>query len=139
MGRTAIIGFGCAGYYAAKTLREGAPEMQIDVYSDTARAPYNPMLTTYFVSRKITQEEMFPFGDLESIRRELNLNVLTQTKVLHLNAMKRIILVHCFSCLFFNSRISEFFYGCHSLSNFSFLFMHCLLILFSYFCFLVVH
>ncbi len=91
MGRTAIIGFGCAGYYAAKTLREGAPEMQIDVYSDTARAPYNPMLTTYFVSGKITQEEMFPFGDLESIRRELNLNVLTQTKVLYLNAMKRII------------------------------------------------
>ena len=89
MGRTAIIGFGCAGYYAAKTLREGAPEMQIDVYSDTALAPYNPMLTTYFVSKKIKQEGMFPFGDLETVRRELNLNVLAQTKVLHLNAKQR--------------------------------------------------
>jgi len=39
----AVIGFGCAGYSAAKTLRELDPEAQIDVYSNTPDAPANPM------------------------------------------------------------------------------------------------
>ncbi len=91
MGRTAIIGFGCAGYHAAKTLREGDPHRAIDVYSDTAEAPYNPMLTTYFVSEKIGQEGMFPFGDLEQVRKELNVNILTRTKVTCLHARKRVV------------------------------------------------
>ena len=91
MGRTAIIGFGCAGYHAAKTLREGSPEMEIDVYSGTARAPYNPMLTTYFVSGKIQQEGLFPFGDLEPIRRELDLNILTGSPVTRLYARERVV------------------------------------------------
>lgn len=91
MGKTAIIGFGCAGYHAAKTLRMHDPDMIIDVYSDTARAPYNPMLTTYYVSEKIRQEGMFPFGDLDEICKELNLNVLTNTKVQRLYAQKRIV------------------------------------------------
>ena len=91
MGRTAIIGFGCAGYHAAKTLREGSPEMEIDVYSATARAPYNPMLTTYFVSGKIPKEELFPFGDLKTLRKELDLNVLTDSPVTRLYARERVV------------------------------------------------
>ena len=91
MGRTAIIGFGCAGYHAAKTLREHDPNAVIDVYSDTAEAPYNPMLTTYFVSEKIQQEEMFPFGDFECVRKELGVNILANTKVTRLYARERVV------------------------------------------------
>ena len=91
MGRTAIIGFGCAGYHAAKTLRERDPDAVIDIYSDTAQAPYNPMLTTYFVSEKIAQEGMFPFGNLEQVRAELRANILTETKVIRLHAKERVV------------------------------------------------
>ncbi len=91
MGRTAIIGFGCAGYHAAKTLREGDPHGVIDIYSDTTEAPYNPMLTTYFVSEKIGQGGMFPFGDLEQIQAELNANILTEAKVTRLHAGQRVV------------------------------------------------
>ena len=65
--------------------------MVIDVYSDTAEAPYNPMLTTYFVSEKIRQEGMFPFGNLEEIRAELGVNILTQHKVTRLYAKERVV------------------------------------------------
>ena len=91
MGRTAIIGFGCAGYHAAKTLRAGDPHRVIDIYSDTAEAPYNPMLTTYYVSEKIEPKGMFPFGDLEQVRSELGVNILTETKVTHLYAEERVV------------------------------------------------
>ena len=49
----AIIGFGCAGYYAARTIRENDPEGQITVFSEHDYAPYNPMLTTYYAAGKI--------------------------------------------------------------------------------------
>ncbi len=95
MGRTAIIGFGCAGYHAAKTLRENGYTGDIDVYSDTNEAPYNPMLTTYFVSEKIGQEAMFPFGDLDTIRAKLDLHVLTGAKVTHLHTNERFVETEC--------------------------------------------
>ena len=91
MGRTAIIGFGCAGYHAARTLRQNDPDAVIDIYSDTVEAPYNPMLTTYFVSEKIGQEGMFPFGDLEQVRSELGANILTESKVTRLYANERLV------------------------------------------------
>ena len=65
--------------------------MHIDVYSDTALAPYNPMLTTYFVSEKIEREGLFPFGDLQSICKDLKLNVWTESAVKRLHAQKRIV------------------------------------------------
>ena len=46
----AVIGFGCAGYNAVKAIRENGKDFEIDVYSNTNEAPYNPMLTTYYVS-----------------------------------------------------------------------------------------
>ena len=91
MGSVAILGFGCAGYHAAKTLRENGYTSSIDVYSDTSEAPYNPMLTTYFVSEKIRHEGMFPFGDLNTICTELNIHARTSTKVTRLHAKKRIV------------------------------------------------
>lgn len=91
MGKTAIIGFGCAGYHAARTLREHDSAARIDVYSDTAQAPSNPMLTTYYVSEKIKREEMYPFGALAEICGRLDLNVLTDTPVKALRARERVV------------------------------------------------
>ena len=65
----AIIGFGTAGYHAAKAIREADRTGRIDVY-------YNPMLTTYYVSGKLSYEAMFPFGSLEEIKKELDLNMI---------------------------------------------------------------
>lgn len=87
----AIIGFGCAGYHAAKTLRENGYRGVIDVYSDTDEAPYNPMLTTYFVSEKIRREGMYPFGTLKEICAQLGVNVHTQTRVTRLHAKERVV------------------------------------------------
>ena len=86
MGRTAIVGLGWAGRHAAKTLRAGAPKMQIDVCSGTACAPYNPMLTTCFASGKLREEGLFPFGDLETVRKAPDLNILTESPVTPLPA-----------------------------------------------------
>lgn len=75
MSRYAIVGFGCAGYHAARELRRLKPEAEIAVYSNTADAPANPMLTTYYVSGKISREEVFPLGKKEDIIRELNISL----------------------------------------------------------------
>ncbi len=74
MKKTAIIGFGGAGYNAAKEIRARDPETVIDVYSDTNIGPYNPMLTTYYVKGAIPYDALFPFGSLEKIQAELKLN-----------------------------------------------------------------
>ena len=74
MKKVAIIGFGGAGYNAAKEIRARDPEAVIDVYSDTNIGPYNPMLTTYYVKGAIPYDALFPFGDLETIKANLKLN-----------------------------------------------------------------
>ncbi|WP_298035212.1 NAD(P)/FAD-dependent oxidoreductase [uncultured Dysosmobacter sp.] len=81
MKKYAIIGFGGAGYNAAKEVRQRDPEAVIDVYSDTDTGPYNPMLTTYYVKGAIPYDALFPFGDLEAVKRELNLNIHTDCPV----------------------------------------------------------
>lgn len=67
MKRTAVIGFGCAGYHALKAMREHGYGGEIHVYSNTDTPPANPMLTTYYVSGKLPHAGMFPFGSLEEI------------------------------------------------------------------------
>ena len=81
MAEYAIIGFGCAGYYGAKTIRENDPDGKITVFSEHEYSPYNPMLTTYYVANKIPFEGMFPFGDMYKIKEELGLNVISGKKV----------------------------------------------------------
>ncbi len=83
----AIIGFGTAGYHAAKAIRETDAEAEIYVYSHTGEGPYNPMLTTYHVSGKLSYQAMFPFGTLEEIKKELRLCVISH-KVLRLWALE---------------------------------------------------
>jgi len=63
-----IVGFGTAGYHAVKAIRQHDKNGKIDVYCNTGMAPYNPMLTTYYASGKLSYEGMFPFGDLQTIQ-----------------------------------------------------------------------
>ena len=53
MRRAAIVGFGGAGYSAARALRARDPQAEIHVYTDTGLGPCNPMLTTYYVKGAI--------------------------------------------------------------------------------------
>ena len=75
----AIIGFGCAGYYGAKAIRENDPDGTIAVYSEHGYSPYNPMLTTYYAAGRLPYEALFPFGSLEEVERKLS-------PVLHMDA-----------------------------------------------------
>ena len=86
MAEYGIIGFGCAGYYGAKAIRENDPEGKITVFSQHQYSPYNPMLTTYYVANKIPFEGMFPFGDMYKIKEELGLNVISGKSVAKVNA-----------------------------------------------------
>lgn len=86
----AIVGFGCAGYYAAKTLSEQCPDCRIDVYSDTAEPPANPMLTTYYVAGKMPRALQFPFGTMEEILASMpNVRVMARTLVVSVHAPER--------------------------------------------------
>ena len=89
MNKIAIIGFGGAGYNAAKEVRRLDAEAVIDVYSDTDIGPYNPMLTTYFVKGAIPYDALFPFGNLEKIEKDLNLNFHANTPVVGLDPASR--------------------------------------------------
>ena len=81
-----IIGFGCAGYYAAKTIRENDAGGTIAVFSEHGYAPYNPMLTTYYAAGRIPFNALFPFGSMEDIRSSLKLDVHTGTKACRVDA-----------------------------------------------------
>ena len=82
----AIVGFGCAGYYGAKAIRENDPTGTITVFSEHSYSPYNPMLTTYYVAGKIPFEGLFPFGNMDKIAKELNLNVVSGRRVTKVDA-----------------------------------------------------
>ncbi|MBQ6592178.1 MAG: FAD-dependent oxidoreductase [Solobacterium sp.] len=88
-----IVGFGCAGYYAARTIRNNDPGGKITVFSDHPYAPYNPMLTTYYAAGKIPFEMLFPFGDLETLEKELDLEIRTDTAVEKVSTSDRTVLL----------------------------------------------
>ena len=89
MKRLAIVGFGGAGYNAAKAARSVSPDAEIDVYTDTDVGPYTPMLTTYYVKNAIAYDTLFPFGALEKIAQSLRLNIHTGCPVTGLLAQER--------------------------------------------------
>ncbi len=68
--KTAVVGFGCAGYHAVKAMREHGYDGEIDVYTDSDWAPGNPMLTTYYIYGKIRKEGTMPFGAMEEIQKQ---------------------------------------------------------------------
>lgn len=87
MEKYAIVGFGCAGYHAAKALRDSNFSGEIHVYERTGEPPANPMLTTYYASDKLSLEGAYPFGKTEDIKRELSLDFKENTivKKIHLH------------------------------------------------------
>lgn len=81
MARIIIAGFGCAGYSAVKAMREAGCQDEILVFSNVAEAPYNPMLTTYYISGKVGRSGMFPFGTLSEIASKYDLVAHTEKTV----------------------------------------------------------
>ena len=73
--RYAIIGFGCAGYHAAKAIRAQDPDGEIHVFESEQHPPANPMLTTYYAGGALAEQHRFPFGGLEKVQKELSLNL----------------------------------------------------------------
>lgn len=89
MASYAIIGFGCAGYYALTAIREHDSQGVVDIYSEHPDAPYNPMLTTYYASNRLRYEGLFPFGTLEDIAASYKAQIYSNTKVVGLDADSR--------------------------------------------------
>lgn len=75
MVRYAIIGFGNAGYHAARAIRERDAGGEIHVFTDTELPPANPMLTTYYVKGALDWEDTFPYGPMERIAADLGLTL----------------------------------------------------------------
>ncbi|NTV88760.1 MAG: FAD-dependent oxidoreductase [Clostridiales bacterium] len=75
MKRFAIVGFGCAGYNAACSIRNILTDSRIDVFDAVETAPANPMLTTYYAGNRINRDQVFPFGPMKTIQSSLNLNI----------------------------------------------------------------
>lgn len=91
MKKIAIIGFGGAGYNAAKAVRAYDTDADIHVYSDTGIGPYNPMLTTYYVKGAIDYAALFPFGSLDEIVERLSVRVHRETCVVGMDAKRKIL------------------------------------------------
>ena len=89
MQRTAIIGFGCAGFHAAKSMREHGYDGEIHIYSNTDAPPANPMLTTYYVTGALAYEGMFPFGALDVLQEEYGLIIHRNEPVAALDSAQR--------------------------------------------------
>lgn len=89
MQRTAIIGFGCAGFHAAKSMREHGYDGEIHIYSNTDTPPANPMLTTYYVTGALAYEGMFPFGALDVLQEEYGLIIHRNEPVASLDSAQR--------------------------------------------------
>lgn len=89
MERYAIIGFGSAGFAALKAIRESGCDAQVEVYSEHGYAPYNPMLTTYYIKGAIPYEAMFPLGSLDEIAERYNCAICTNTRVVSMNPEER--------------------------------------------------
>ena len=61
--RIAIIGNGCAAAECVIALRKHGYYDEIRLFADNRNEIANPMLTTYYASRRIPFEYMFHYGD----------------------------------------------------------------------------
>ena len=93
MKRYAIIGFGCAGYSAAKALRQAGWQGELHVYERTLEPPANPMLTTYSASGKLPEKGAYPFGSLEAIAPKLGLTLHSGAVVRRIRAEDRAVIL----------------------------------------------
>lgn len=86
MNKTAIIGFGRAGHATAESMRDSGYTGEIHIFESEGYGPANPMLTTYYASKKIEHEKMFPFGDMDKVADELNLIIHKNIRVERIDA-----------------------------------------------------
>lgn len=89
MEKTAIIGFGCAGYHALRAMRQQGYQGEIHVYANVSHPPANPMLTTYYVAGRIPYEGMFPFGSLQELASKYQAVLHMDTSVLRVDTASR--------------------------------------------------
>ncbi|ONI38660.1 hypothetical protein AN639_07195 [Candidatus Epulonipiscium fishelsonii] len=94
MSCTIIIGSGAAAYECAKAMVEENYEGEIHVFSDTNRAPYNPMLTTYYAVGKLNFSGMFPYGEGEEVWSKLGVIFHPNTPVTKLDAINKTVTTH---------------------------------------------
>ena len=97
-----IIGFGCAGYHAARAIRKLDSYGTITVFEAGTMSPVNPMLTTYFASDKISLASICPFGSIEKICQELNIDCRLNESVHQVNAAQKSILLGSGEEVFFD-------------------------------------
>ena len=90
--RTAVVGFGCAGYHAVKSMREEGYTGEIDVYTDTEWAPANPMLTTYYIYGKLKKEGTLPFGPIRKLAEKYQFSIVTENVEKVLSEEKEVLL-----------------------------------------------
>ncbi len=81
MKRYAIIGFGCAGVHGARAIRALDRAGEIHVFDKLDMSPFNPMLTTYYASERISREGAFPLGTTQALQEELELRIHGDTPV----------------------------------------------------------
>lgn len=87
----AILGNGCAGISAIKTLRNIGFRGRIDVYSDSVWLPYNPMLTTYYLSNKIKFEDYFIVNDHSKFYEKNQVGLHLGDKIIKLDAFNKVL------------------------------------------------
>ena len=76
--KTAVVGFGCAGYHGVKAMREHGYDGEIDVYTDSPWAPANPMLPTSYIYGKLPREATCPFGTLEELAVKYHFHAIAE-------------------------------------------------------------
>ena len=52
----AVIGSGCAAWEAVRVLLQTDPGAAVTVCTDSMERPYNPMLLTYYLAGKLSEE-----------------------------------------------------------------------------------
>lgn len=70
----AIIGYGTAAVNAAIALRQAGYRGFIRVFSNTALAPYSPILTSYYAAGKISYDGCFPWGADQIVLLDLDVH-----------------------------------------------------------------
>ncbi len=89
--KIAVIGNGCASAECIKALRESGYGGEIHLLTNSKWPIYNPMLTTYYVSSKISFDQLFPYGQGDDFYREFKVNVHSGSPVVALDAENRVV------------------------------------------------
>lgn len=84
-----IIGNGAAAAECIRALRESKYAGAIHVLTDSKWPIYNPMLTTYYASGRISFEQLFPYGADDGFYRTYNVELHPSSPVTALDTIAR--------------------------------------------------